>query len=665
MKHFLHILGLIFLFCSNSFAQDYTEYYFKFKINDKKELDSITQLISIDNVKGLEVFAYANQQELDNFQELGYKIEFLKKDIPKSLTMATTVAEMANWNRYPTYEVYRQMLKDFESNYPSICKLDSIGTTNNGRRLYVLQITDNINIEENEPEFFYTSTMHGDETTGFILMLRLADSLLSSYGSEANITNLVNEIDIYINPNANPDGTYYGGDDNISNARRYNANGEDLNRDFPDPRTGQNATYQVETQAMMDFAEEHHFIMSANFHGGAEVINYPWDTWYLSENPHTDTDWFEKVCTDYVATTRTVNASYMDYVTPDGVTHGATWYKVAGGRQDYMNYWHQCREVTMEISVTKLLETENLNKYWNYNKVSLLNYMNECLNGIRGTVKNNEGSPLDAMIWIVNHDDIGDSSMVFTDPNIGDYHRLIAAGTYDVIASSEGYISDTAKKVTVTANDAVWLNFELTPISLEITPSCIKDTVNQNIIKNYPIVITNLGKNSVEYSSLLDFTAKTETWISIENENGLIQPGSSDTVFLIVNTNEIEPGTYVSILKIIDNEENNFSIPIQIYVNQIQSIQSISEVTEISLYPNPFNDQLNLEFYSFEKCEIKLIIFNITGNTFFEKEISLYDNEKKNLVLNDFFDVGMLPKGIYFVQISTLNSKITKKLIKN
>ncbi len=34
----------------------------------------------------------------------------------------------------------------------------------------------------------------------------------------------------------------------------------------------------------------------------------------------------------------------------DGITNGAAWYVIDGGRQDYMNFFHQCREFTLEIS---------------------------------------------------------------------------------------------------------------------------------------------------------------------------------------------------------------------------------------------------------------------------------------------------------------------------
>ncbi len=877
MKQILYIIILFLLFSGSGFAQDYTEYYFKFEIKDKSELNTITQIISIDNVKGLEVFAYAMQHELDAFQKLNYKIDFLQKDIPKSLTMATTVAEMASWDRYPTYEVYRQMMKNFETNYPGICKLDSIGTTGNVRELYVLKISDNIETEENEPEFFYTGTMHGDETTGYVLMLRLADSILGSYGSETEITNLVDEIEIFINPNANPDGTYYGGNNTVSGAIRSNGHA-DLNRDFPDPRIGANTPYQPETQAMMDFAEEHNFIMAANFHGGAEVMNYPWDTWYSSQNPHADTDWFEQVCTDYVTTARTVYSNYMKDVTSDGVTQGADWYMITGGRQDYMNYWHQCREVTIELSSAKLLATESLNNYWNYNKESLLNYMNECLYGIRGIVTDSKCNPLDAMIWIVDHDSDGDSSMVFTDPDIGNYHRLIEPGTYDIVASSDEYFNDTAKNVVVTFGNVVLVNFELNydsillkteptfindtlfydqivnhniiisndssaasttynidvenptenswleinknsgilsgtendtvvatinsdllsagyystnillisadsetdtiPVNIvvkdtistriepqiiidtlwggdnseyeiiigndgsvsldylieienstenswinlsensgnllltetdtiqatintigigfgnfnckiiiekenstndtipvflfvkdtvvsEVNPTSITDTLDQDSSKEYSIIIKNIGNSILNYSAILEFSGESETWISLNKDNGSILPEYNDTILVIINTNDIEPGDYICVLTIDENDGDDFSVPIEIYVNKIQSIDIRPEINEFKLYPNPFSDQINIEFYAYSSDYVKISMFNICGNVIFEKDIHSLNNNKNIIVLNDLFNIQNIPKGIYFIQISTLNYQITKRLIKN
>ncbi len=67
-------------------------------------------------------------------------------------------------------------------------------------------------------------------------MLHLADYLLKNYSLSGRVKNLVDNLDIWINPLANPDGTYNHGD-TINLPTRYNANGYDLNRNFPDPVT--------------------------------------------------------------------------------------------------------------------------------------------------------------------------------------------------------------------------------------------------------------------------------------------------------------------------------------------------------------------------------------------------------------------------------------------
>ena len=98
--------------------------------------------------------------------------------------------------------------------YPTLCHLDTIGTSINGKLVLALKISDNADLNEDEPEVFYTSTMHGDETGGFILMLRLADYLLKNYNLDTRVKNLVDNLEIWINPLANPDGTYRTGNTN-------------------------------------------------------------------------------------------------------------------------------------------------------------------------------------------------------------------------------------------------------------------------------------------------------------------------------------------------------------------------------------------------------------------------------------------------------------------
>lgn len=445
-------LGLLLLICFASIVSARpAEYYFKFEIYDKSELSTITKYISIDNVKDYTVYAYANERELEKFRSLGYTYEILPS--PGTLInpkMATDKLDAKDWDSYPTYDAYVSMMYQFATDYPSLCEIVDIGGTVEGRRLLYAKISSNVGIEEDEPEVMYTSSMHGDETAGYVLMLRLIDYFLTNYGTDPFVTRMVDSCEIWINPLANPDGTYAGGNSSVYSATRYNGNGVDINRNFKDPEDGDHPdgnAWQPETIAMMEFSAEHSFVISANFHGGSEVINYPWDTW---SRLCADNDWWVMVSRDYADSAQYYSPS--GYLTDlnNGITNGYAWYSVAGGRQDFMNYFRHCREVTIELSSTKLLSASQLPSWWNYNKASLLHYLEQGLYGFRGVVTDdNTGEPLYAMVEIIGHDLAIDSSYVFTDPDVGDYHRMIEAGTYDIKFSAPGYSPKTLKTKSV------------------------------------------------------------------------------------------------------------------------------------------------------------------------------------------------------------------------
>ncbi len=412
---------------------------------------TLTRLISIDNVRGDTIFAYANRKEFGRLQQNGNR-EFILLKHPGTLIdppMTSDLRQVLEWNYYPTYTAYEQIMQQFATDYPDICSLQTIGVLPSGRKLLAMRISDNVNIEEDEPEFLYTSTMHGDETTGYVLMLHLIDYLLTNYNTDPRITNLVNNVDIWINPLANPDGTYAGGNNSVNGAQRYNANYVDLNRNYRDPEDGPHPdgeAWQPETLAFMDLAENHSFVMSANFHGGAEVVNYPWDTW---PRLAADNNWWVLVSREYADTCHAHSPSGYFTDLDNGITNGYAWYTTAGCRQDYMNYFQQCRESTIEISATKLVPAIQLVNFWNYNYRSFLNYIEQTNYGVRGIVSDSiSGVPIKAQVFISGHD--LDSSMVFTSLPVGNYHRMLKAGTYNLTFFAEGYIPKTLTGVVVT-----------------------------------------------------------------------------------------------------------------------------------------------------------------------------------------------------------------------
>ncbi|MBC8312656.1 MAG: carboxypeptidase regulatory-like domain-containing protein [Candidatus Cloacimonetes bacterium] len=454
------VLFVIFIIIVTQLFSASSETYFKFSITSKKELSKLTRIISIDNVKGNEVFAYANEKEFSEFKTLGYEFEILSNpSIIANVQMADSKEQMRDWDYYPTYETYVDMMYQFEEDYPDLCIVQNIGNSVEGREIIFAKISDNVNLAEDEPEFMYTATMHGDELVGYILMLRLIDYILTNYTIDPRVANLVNNAEIWINPLANPDGTYAGGNSSVNGATRYNANYVDLNRNYPDPQDGSHPdgnSWQPETTAMMDLANAHNFVLSSNLHSGAEVVNYPWDTW---SQLAADDDWWQEVSHTYAdAVHNNAPSNYMDGF-DNGITNGYDWYTINGGRQDYMNYFQGCREMTLELSNEKMLPASQLNAHWNYNQEAFLLYMEECLYGIRGIVTNESGQPLDATITIIDHD--FDNSEVFTDSEIGDFHRMIAPGTYDISVSSYSYISETITNINVSDGNITSVNVVL------------------------------------------------------------------------------------------------------------------------------------------------------------------------------------------------------------
>ena len=444
------------------------EIYFKFN-RGQHSLDQLSRIISIDNVKGETVFAYANKQEMEAFLKYTDSFELLPKpgELLKNPKMLSeiNVKEIDDWDFYPTYEGYLDMMNQFAANHPDICEVFSIGQTVEGRELMMAKISDNVGTREAEPQFLYTGTMHGDETTGYVLLLRLIDYLLENYGTDPRITNMVNNIEIWINPAANPDGTYAGGNSTVNGATRNNGNYVNLNRNYPDPEDGPHPDgyeWQPETVAFMQLAEEEHFVMSANLHGGTEVLNYPWDTWSTLT---ADNDWWVYVSREYADTVHLYSpANYMNEYN-DGITNGYQWYSIDGGRQDYMNYFHQCREETMELSDVKLLSPSELPDHWEWNYRSMLNYIEQCTYGVSGVVTDAEtGDPLPAMVFIDGHD--MDSSMVFSEPTTGFYQRMLNEGTYDITFSAPGKYPVTIEDVVVTKYNTVNLDVELDAGSL-------------------------------------------------------------------------------------------------------------------------------------------------------------------------------------------------------
>ncbi len=363
---------------------------------------------------------------------------------------------------YHSYAEVTTALQTFASIYPTLTRLISLGQSVDGRELWAILISDNPLLDEIEPEFKYVSTMHGDEPVGTEMCLYFIDHLLTSYGVDSTITNLVNNTAIWIVPLMNPDG--------LEDGTRNNANGFDLNRSFPDfpgDYTGaiwnlypDTTGYEPEVQHLMSWSAANSFVLSANFHTGAVVVSYPYDADpplpSLVPAPSPDDTLFVAMSTDY-ASNNPPMSNNDDGPYNNGIVNGNDWYIIRGGMQDWMYRYLGTPEVTIELSIPKRPNQNQLPNYWDDNRDSMLAYLAWVHRGVRGTVTDlDTGDPVYAYINVV-----GNPQPVFPDMAHGDYYRILLPGTYDLQFQAVGYEPVIVEDVVITSGAATVLDVQL------------------------------------------------------------------------------------------------------------------------------------------------------------------------------------------------------------
>jgi hypothetical protein len=429
---------------------------------DNKSVDFLTRNISILSVTDKLIHISLSPLTVEWFIQQKFDYKIINRPDFKGIISARNLNQAMEWDKYPTYSQYDSIMQSFRTLYPNLCHLDTIGTSVHGRLILALKISDNANIEEDEPDVFYSSTIHGDETGGFILMLRLADYLLKNYNLDPRVKSLVDNLEIWINPLANPDGTYKVANIISASSTRNNANGVDLNRNFPDPLQPFEVQ-QKETRDMMKFMSKHKFVLSANFHSGTEVVNYPWDRW---SRLHADDEWFNAICRQYADTAHLYSSSgYMTFL-DNGVTNGYKWYPVLGGRQDYITYDLRGREVSIELDYQYITPSTQLALLWQNNWRSLIGYLENALYGIHGHVLNGISSvPISANVFIKGHDT--DNSDIYSDTLTGSFTRLLAPGTWNLTFSASGFKDTTITNLIVNRWRENEITVRMLPLEIE------------------------------------------------------------------------------------------------------------------------------------------------------------------------------------------------------
>ena len=454
---------------------------YRVELDTRADVDLLTEAgVIVGSVRESEATVFGRPDDITLLREWGFDPEPI------------TVGREAPFG-YPTYDEMAAQLQTWAETYDDIARLTSLGTSVEGRQLWAIRINTDPDTPTDKPAFKYVSTMHGDEPLGTVLMMKLIERLLTDFDTDERITDLVESTDIWIVPLMNPDG--------YEVRSRFNANGVDLNRDFPiypndftgtlfDDEPLHDEGREPETVHIMRWTAENRFVLSANLHTGSLVVNYPYDDdggRSGVEQPTPDDALFRDLSLRYAMNNPTL---YNSTEFPFGITNGAAWYVIRGGMQDWNYRYAACKEVTLELSYIKAPPSGMLTTLWLENEESLLTYLEAVHIGVRGIVSDADtGAPVEARIRVDDN-----PQPVFTNPVVGHYHRLLLPGTYTLTVDAPGYHTAVIEHVEVEDGPATVVDIALEGKAVDDDPNDEKDPWCPfgEALKTYPDVLASL-----------------------------------------------------------------------------------------------------------------------------------------------------------------------------
>ncbi len=331
------LLSCLFLLYAASFSAQNTPGYVRLKINaDDQGLHFLSQQgIAVDHglrKEGQYFISDFSTAEMAQIQSLGFSFDVLIPDVvayyeqllsqpssPSSTHNPTCAGNSGNGTNpylnpstpshfnlgsmggYLTYNELLSELDEMAATYPNLITTKApISTflTHENRPIYYVRLSDNPTVDEGEPKVLYTAIHHAREPMSLMETVFFMWYLLENYGSNDEVTYIVNHMQLYFVPCINPDGYVYNQTTNPNGGGMWRKNrrnngggvyGVDLNRNYSygwgttgtstntnnETYCGPSAFSEPETQAMRWLVQNNNFITAFNAHTYGSDILFP------------------------------------------------------------------------------------------------------------------------------------------------------------------------------------------------------------------------------------------------------------------------------------------------------------------------------------------------------------------------------------------------------
>ncbi len=233
----------------------------------------------------------------------GLPLEILEQDMETAYSYGDKGVGFGLWHTYSESEAWMDSLHML---YPDIVSAKwSIGQSGQGRDIWCFRVSDNAAVDEDEPEVLIDGLHHAREIMASEFPVMFAEYLAQNYGSDPEVTWLVDHRELYVVPIMNPDGFVYNettdptGGGMWRKNRRNNGDGSygvDINRNYPymwgynnsgsspygsdETYRGPSAGSEPEVQALMALVNAHQFRTHDSVHTYSNYLLYPWGYTY-------------------------------------------------------------------------------------------------------------------------------------------------------------------------------------------------------------------------------------------------------------------------------------------------------------------------------------------------------------------------------------------------
>ena len=391
MKQFSITICISILTILSANAQ---ELYHKARIwmNDERDLQTFAEMgLDVDHgtyKKGTFVENDFSVREIEEIQAAGYKVELLIEDVSsyyveqsklpvESLQKNAECAvlpgseysplipsnfALGNYAGYYTTQEMFDILEEMHNLYPNLISEPapvSDTLTHEGRTIYYWRISDNPAVQQNKPRVLYTSLIHAREPGSLSETLFYMWYLLENYGTDPEVTYLIDHTEMYFVPMLNPDGCARNEQTNPNGGGMHRKNrnpnhgttnrGVDLNRNFSYQWgttgvsfNGNNDTYpgtgpfsEPESQNLKKIAEQWGVTFAFNAHTYSKLMLFPIGA--TAAEFADDHNYFDAIGSEMV-----VHSNY-ESMKSSGL------YPASGDTDDYMYVEHGIFALTPEV----------------------------------------------------------------------------------------------------------------------------------------------------------------------------------------------------------------------------------------------------------------------------------------------------------------------------